>query len=193
MATPNFCVINANTYHVIENVEFDEWDDVIENIRTRGVREGYWASTHWNKKMDAREICYTSSCERFGTAWTTETDITSTIVIRSGYYEGAVLDYEIELVTSDADSFFLSDYDSIDDLIDAYLDALEEIIQWKGRQDKWNVGTFYIQKNNIRKWIDKRISDEIDKCESFCAENVDTELVCCGVLSNGEAVYERVG
>lgn len=209
MATANFYTKNARGYYVIldsyeaknaegvmQTYERDEWDfeDIIDNISHNDTFP--YPSKDWNGRMDARELCGgKTSCETFGNgkAWTTETCVSSVIVIRSGYYSGAVLDYDICVETSKGDSFYLSEYDSVDEMIEDYLDTLEDIIDWNGSEHKWNVGTFKIQKKNIRKWIENRVENEIQKCEDFCKEQCETELAVYARFSNGETMYTKVG
>lgn len=213
MATANFNVINAQSYYVLNNTyecENDEgvmeevvrdeweWDDLLRDIRYWGEETEMFPCTsdNWNKKMDARNICESNTnWETFGNgnAWTTETNIESFIVVRSGYYCGAVLDYDIKLTTCEGDEFYLSEYDNIDDLMKDYLNTIRDIVDWKGEQHKWNSGTFKIQKENIRKWIMKRIANEVEKCEKFCKESCETELVVSARFSNGETWYTKVG
>ena len=213
MATANFSVINARGYYtildtyeaenedgVMQTYERDEWDfrDLMDDIRYRGeiCKNFPNSSEEWNRRMDARELCESiSKWETFGNgnAWTTETNVESVIVMRSGYYEGAVFDYDIHVQTCDGDDFYLSDYDSVDDMIEDYLNALESVIEWKGYDHKWNVGTFKMQKNNIRKWIEKRVENEIQNCEDFCKANCQMELRVSARFSNGETWYSKVG
>jgi len=214
MATCNFWLKNARSYYAFndtyntindegEEVEVTrddwEWEDLLDCICYRG-EEGkifYCPSTEkYNRRMDARNICETNTdWQTFGNgnAWTTETNVESVIVIRSGYYAGAVFDYDIHVQTCDGDDFYLSDYDKVDDMIEDYLDALESVIEWKGYDHKWNVGTFKMQKNNIRKWIEKRINTHIENCEKFCKENCEMELCVSARFSNGETWYSKVG
>ena len=211
MATANFWVKNAQSYYAIndtyktENDEGEEvevardqwdWDDLIDSIRYRG-EEGkifYCQSCKWNGKMDAENICETNTeWETFGNgnAWTTETNIESQIVIRSGYYVGAVLDYDVKVESQDT-IYYLSDYDNVDDLVDDYMSGLKDLIEWRGHDHKWNVGTFKLQEKNIRKWIEKRINKHIENCEKFCKENCEMELCVSARFSNGETWYSKV-
>jgi hypothetical protein len=212
MATVNFSVKNAQSYYAIndtyktENDEGEEvevardqwdWDDLIDSIRYRG-EEGKIFVCHpydkWNGKMDAENICETNTeWETFGNgnAWTTETNIESQIVIRSGYYAGAVLDYDVKVESQDT-IYYLSDYDNVDDLVDDYMSGLKDLIEWRGHDHKWNVGTFKLQEKNIRKWIEKRINKHIENCEKFCKENCEMELCVSARFSNGETWYSKV-
>ena len=214
MATCNFWLKNARSYYAFndtyntindegEEVEVTrdecEWDDLLDCICYRGEEGKFFtcpSTETYNRRMDARNICETNTdWQTFGNgnAWTTETNVESVIVIRSGYYAGAVLDYDVKVETSQGDTLHLSDYDNVDDMIDDYMDILKDIVAWRGEEHKWNVGTFNIQKKNIRKWIDKRISTHIENCEKFCKENCEMELCVSARFSNGETWYSKVG
>lgn len=214
MATCNFWLKNARSYYVFndtyntinddgEEVEVTrdecEWYDLLGYICYRGEEGKFFtcpSTETYNRRMDARNICETNTdWQTFGNgnAWTTETNVESVIVIRSGYYEGAVLDYDVKVETSQGDTLHLSDYDNVDDMIDDYMDTMKDIVAWKGYQHKWNVGTFEIQKKNIRKWIEKRINTHIENCEKFCKENCEMELCVSARFSNGETWYSKVG
>lgn len=214
MATCNFWLKNAQSYYAFndtyntindegEEVEVTrdecEWDDLLDCICYRGEEGKFFtcpSTETYNRRMDARNICETNTdWQTFGNgnAWTTETNVESVIVIRSGYYAGAVLDYDVKVETSQGDTLHLSDYDNVDDMIDDYMDILKDIVAWRGEEHKWNVGTFNIQKKNIRKWIEKRINTYIENCEKFCKENCEMELCVSARFSNGETWYSKVG
>ena len=120
MATSNFWVKNAQSYYVfkdtceyeneegvMEEVPRDEWDwqSVMDDIRYYG-KDGNiftYESKGWNRTMDAEGICETETdwlTFGNGNAWTTETNVESFIYLRSGYYAGAVLDYDVKVTTS---------------------------------------------------------------------------------------------
>ena len=214
MATCNFWVKNAKSYYVFDDnystindegeeveVARDEWDwdSLLDEIRYLGKEGKIFdcpSSENHNRRMDATNICETNTdWNTFGNgnAWTTETNVESVICIRSGYYAGAVLDYDVKVETSQGDTLYLSDYDSVDDMVEDYLDTLENIISWKGYDHKWNMGTFKMQKKNIRKWIGKRIETHIENCEKFCKDVCDMELAVSARFSNGETWYTKVG
>lgn len=214
MATCNFWLKNAQSYYAfndtyktyddegeeVEVVRDDwEWEDLLDCICYRGKEGKFFvcpSTEKFNRRMDARNICETNTdWQTFGNgnAWTTETNVESVIVMRSGYYAGAILDYDVKVMSSQGDEFYLSDYDNVDDMIDNYMDTLKDIVDWQGGQHKWNGGTFEIQKKNIRKWIEKRINTHIENCEKFCKENCEMELCVSAIFSNGETWYSKVG
>lgn len=213
MATANFWVRNAQSYYAIndtyntindegEEVEVMrddwEWEDLLDNIRYHGEEGKIFdcpSSEKYNRRMDASNICETNTewlTFGNGNAWTTETNVESVICIRSGYYAGAVLDYDIK-VSTQGSSFYLSEYNDVDELIEDYLNELEDLVDWHGYDHKWNSGTFKMQKKNIRKWIEKRINTHIENCEKFCKENCEMELAVSARFSNGETWYSKVG
>lgn len=213
MATSNFWVRNAQSYYAFkdtyttvndegEDVEVTrsdwDWDDLLECICYRGEEGKIFdcpSTEKFNRRMDARNICETNTdwlTFGNGNAWTTETNVESVICIRSGYYAGAVFDYDVKVETSQGDTLHLSDYDNVDDMIDDYMDILKDIVDWKGEQHKWNVGTFKLQQKNIRKWIENRVNKHIENCEKFCKENCDVELCVRARFSNGETWYSEV-
>ena len=214
MATCNFYIKNAQSYYafndtyetendegVMEEVTRDEWDweDLIDCIYYRGEEGKIFncpSTEKQNRRMEARNICETNTdwlTFGNGNAWTTETNVESVIVIRNGYYAGAILDYDVKVMSSQGDIFYLSEYDNVDDMIDDYMDTLKDIVEWKGYQHNWNVGTFKLQQKNIRKWIEKRINTHIENCEKFCKDNCEMELAVSARFSNGETWYSKVG
>ncbi len=214
MATPNFSIKNASSYYVIldtyecenedgvmEEYTRDNWDfqDLFDDIAYRGEdnNDFPYRSEKWNREMDSNEICKSDAdWDTYGkskNAWTTETNIESVICYNLGYYNGINLDYDIKLQTCQGDNFYLSQYDNIDSMIEDYLNCLEDIVKWRGDDHKWNIGTFKMQKKNIRKWIEDRLEKEIEKCENFCKANCEMELCVSVRFSNGETWYSKVG
>lgn len=208
MATANFRVINARGYYtildsyecknedgVMETHQRDEWDfeDIMDNIRYNTTFQN--SRDGWNERMDGKELCSDCSTKSFGNAkpWFIDTYMESVITISSGYYSGAVLDYDICLESMKDDKFFLSEYRDVDEMINDYLDTLEDIVSWEGYSHKWNVGTFKIQKKNIRRWLKKHLENEIQKCEDFCKENCEVQLAVLARFGNGETMYTKVG
>ena len=206
MATSNFHAINAQSIYAItdeyvvdgQTYTRNEWDfqDLLCDIRYRGEEIGMTPTKAHNRQMDATELCETESqWETFGNgkAWTTETNVESVIVIRSGYYSGANLDYDIKVQTCEGDDFYLSGYEDVEDLLNDYMATLNDIVRWRGENHKWNEGTFKMQAKNIRKWVLNRITEEAEKCENFCKANCDVELRVSARFSNGETWYTKVG
>lgn len=214
MGTCNFGVTNAQSIYAILSTytyesedengnttvykdEFD-WDLDREGIQCHGENRGFpFPSDKWNNELDAREVCRsegkTEIFGKKGTAWTTETSIESVITLRFGYYEHANLDYDIKLYDCHGTEYFLSDYrGDVDSLISDYVDDMEGNIKWDGHNHGWNVGTFYMHRQNIVKWLTKLLETEIENCERFCKECCETELGVAARFSNGETWYNKI-
>lgn len=213
MGAPNFNVINArgiyafSDYIKTENEDGEEvevlkdtfdCEALYDALAYKGKENGFsYPSEEWNREMDAREICETPQTKFSygkGNAWTTDTYIKSVIVIRGGRYEGSVLDYDVTLENNNGYTFSLSEYNGkAEDMLDDYLSSIEDYVDYKGADHKWNIGTFKMHKANIRKWVEGILEAEIEKCEKFCKDNCEMELCVSARFSNGETWYQKVG
>jgi len=92
------------------------------------------------------------------------------VIIRSGYYAGVNLDWEMKIETNQYDEF-----DNIEDI---------EVING-------STGKEYPRHTEWAKnWCNKIIPKAIEKIEKTF-EEFTTPLNCIGVFSNGEAIYEK--
>lgn len=205
MATGNFSKVNAKNYYVIygtykdengEDVQRDSWDfdDLREFIREDGRETKLFTeeSNEWVDR-DAQELCYDSYYTHFGkNGILTDTTIVRTIIMRSGYYEGGNLDWEIEIQSPNGFRFKLSEYDSLENLVKDYMDSIRDCVERWGADYGWNLGTFKIQRKNMEKWLTKIIENEEEICEKFCKENCEDVYVVSARFSNGETWYSKV-
>ena len=216
MSTCNFSKVNADNYYVIystykdedidgNEVEYqrDEWDyDCLMeciNDYANNTYGGYDRVDGYdgNRNYPASKVCEKDTeWETFGTKkpWFLEVGVVSTILMRSGYYSGGNLDYDITLIDCQGrNTIKLSEYYDLGDMIDDMLDTLEEIVGDCGHdcEHPWNLGTFKMQRKNIEKWLTDRILNMIEECEDICQKMCDETYVCGGVFSNGEAIYYK--
>jgi hypothetical protein len=104
-------------------------------------------------------------------------EIELTAMIRSGYYEGANLDWDITL---HVDGY------SHDDVPDA-------LAEWEYQAEKeYNAGLVKANLRHVKLWTEKTCEAMRDSLEEIFAEYSDVKLRKVGQFSNGEAVYERV-
>ena len=213
MATSNFSVTNASGIYVVSDryttededgelveIQRDEldWDMVMESFRYTGNEMGFpYPSDKWNQELSGREVCesdsHTEVYGKKGTAWTTETTMTSVIVLRTGYYQDCNLDFDVKVTDCKGNQYLLSDYSDIGDLFEDYFTNLKEIVEWYGQDHGWNVGTLAMHRNNIEKWFTDHLSAEIEKCEAFCKKICDVQMKVAARFSNGETWYTKVG
>lgn len=205
MATGNFSKVNAKNYYVIygtykdengEEIQRDSWDfdDLRECIREDGRETKLFTekSDGWVDR-DAQELCCESYDTHFGKSdFLTDTRIVRTIIMRNGYYEGGNLDWDIEITSPDGCNFKLSEYDSLEDLIEDYMRSIRDYVDRWGADYGWNMGTYKMHKKNIEKWLTKIIENEEEICEKFCKENCEDVYVVSARFSNGETWYSKV-
>lgn len=211
MATSNFNKKNAKAYYVIldtykdedgNDVMRDDYDykDYLDAIREVGKANGNFPVSDAGYGLD--DMLYVCSSnenkewERFGKSgkvYHTETTIEKIIGVRDGYYSGANLDFDLIIRTYNGDSFQLSDYYTREDLVNDYLDHIEYCVENFGLDYGWTLGTFKMQKENIRKWINKRIDKAMEECDDFCKDNCEGVYEVSARFSNGETWYSKVG
>ena len=213
MSTANFSKVNANNYYVILDTFKDEdengneverykeswYYDELKDLITYGADEKFGGWDRIEGGDGNRNYYGTYICEKdtvwntFGSKapWFLEVGITPTIIMRSGYYSGATLDYELRITDSRSNEVKLSDYDDLGDLLNDMMDNLYELVEWHGHECGWTTGTFKMQRKNIERWLEAKILEVIDECEAICAANAEETLVCGGRFSNGEAIYYR--
>lgn len=188
MGTSNFHKVNASQYYSVffeadeenEGFQDDFWyDDQIDCIRSFLNEKGfnlnaYSKDPHELRSFPSRVI---ASISAYKTICNVDFNITMYAVVRSGYYEGFVLDwfYEVE-IEGDCD-------------IDCFptLEQLSETISYYGDV---SVGMGVIQAKNALKWLNKTVDSLIETTEGYFKE-ITTPLVVTARFSNGETIYEK--
>ena len=94
----------------------------------------------------------------------------------AGYYEGANLDYDIEVYNG----FEYSD---------EIENTLESIFEYSKNLP---VGMQKIQAKNTLKWIEKVKAETSEKIENLFSEMCDNRLELVGTFSNGESIYREI-
>ena len=181
--TPNFSNKNASKVFAVLGNQYDEdgnhiWPeefDIDEAIvyyreQLKELPFDYFEMDVWdnNRSYPARCIAELYSSKQYGDI---EFTITVSCMIRSAYYDGANLDWEVE---------YGENYDDLEYAIEAELSFSESM----------NKGMQELQKDNIRTWAENKTSEMIEAIEKIY-EQASTPLRCVGVFSNGEAIYER--
>lgn len=161
-----------------------EYDDLIDNIghdikENGGIKENKYLD---NSRYSIQSLGYFKETKHYGDI---DVTIKITAVIQSAYYEGATLDYLIE-VESRGDSWkhntgshYDNDLDSImDDVFDPYYTDL-------------NKGLCKIMIPKALNWCENTIERLSSKVEGIFEGWSEHKLKCKGVFSNGEAIYEQ--
>jgi hypothetical protein len=123
-----------------------------------------------NRNYEATGIKSLVAYKTFGNV---EVEVLLTAVIRSGYYEGANLDWELNYYAG-------SGYDDILDLTYEFESQYE------------NQGMAKIQKRNAEKWATKIGEQMVEELERIFTQ-VSKPLEVVARFSNGETIYKEVG
>lgn len=146
MSTPNFNKKNASKYYAVELQDEYDYDVLKENLHF----EFQDTADFWENNGEGKVVAQIVKCFN---NW----EITFNIIIRSGYYDGANLDWDVIVKdTRDYTEYYYGDYEE------------KELPQC------------------VNNWI----TSKIKKVEKIFAQ-YSTPLVCKGIFSNGEAIYEK--
>lgn len=191
MGTSNFHKVNAKQYYSVffesyeENEGFEDfwYDDQIENIRSFLKEKGFNVDANSLKNVkDPHELRsfpshVIGSISEYKRICNVEFQINMYAVVRSGYYDGFVLDwfYEVE-IEGDCDIDIIPDFEQVSETLSYYGDV--------------SVGMAKIQAKNALKWLNKTVDSLIETTED-CFEKITTPLVIVARFSNGETIYEK--
>ena len=191
MATSNFHKVNASQYYSVffeadeENEQIDDfwYDDQIENIRSFLNEKGFNVDANSLKNVkDPDELRsfpsnIIGSISEYKRICNVEFQINMYAVVRSGYYDGFILDwfYEVE-IEGDCDIDCLPNLEQLSETLSYYGDV--------------SVGMGKIQAKNALKWLNKTVDSLIENTEDYFKE-ITTPLVITAQFSNGETFYAK--
>ncbi len=165
-----------------ENVSCESWEyeEQIENVQYHMEQnKGKFTYSDYEQKsqLDNRNFCASfvgslSIAKNFGDV---NVDVQLNCFSRAGYYEGACLDWELNINVDGNDS------DDIDDV--TYF--VENTSSYN-----MNEGMLKIQAKNAQKWANK-IKDELIAAVEKSFENSSTCFVRVATFSNGETIYQK--
>jgi hypothetical protein len=196
MGASNFYNRNANNVYAVlmdyEDVVFDEdgneteetqmvqceswdYDNLIDYVTELMDEQKLFKAVdrvefYNNRNYEATGIKSLASYKTFGNV---EVEVLLTAVIRSGYYEGANLDWELNYYAG-------SGYDDILDLT------------YEFESQNENQGMAKIQKRNAEKWATKIGEQMVEELERIFTQ-VSKPLEVVARFSNGETFYKEVG
>jgi hypothetical protein len=169
MATNNFYKKNASYFYVIDNEEgnFDIWEFIEDDILNDLAKLGYEDIRNENK-WDERDSKIIAE-KRF---YEDDIEVKLYVIIRAGYYSGANLDWDFEIIDNEGNEIKCGDYYE-NDFYD-YIEDRKEKNEMKKQQKR----------------IVKKLHKEIDKLEKMFAK-ITTPYIKIGQFSNGEAIYQK--
>lgn len=213
MSTCNFHKKNASRFYVISDTmeaeneegvketvyksEIDFEDDT-DNILYRAKKDGFEKPDNKYRdndfdRMDGLKVAdksgFKSFCKSKERYDFVDFHFKTAIFLNSGYYSDCNLDFDIQVSCCGSwNAYNLADYDTVGEMIE---DIVED---WaENAEIGWNKGFISIKKKKVEDFLRKEIEDLIDTCEEICKDCSNETYVCRGVMSNGEAIYSKVG
>lgn len=166
----------------------DDWayDDLVSNIGYEVERLG---GTPENETIKSGSYGISSLGVFKRKKWygDVEVRVIFTLVCQSAYYEGATLDWLIE-IQGCCDTYKYSTGSNYDENLD---DILDMLFDSSYPTTDMNAGLCAIIKPKAKAWIEEQIEELTEVLEKLCAEWSEHKLHCAGVFSNGEAVYTK--
>ena len=207
MATSNFMNVNAKQVYAIpstymetdengneieRNMDSWDYDDLMDSIADNAGWDRIEGGDN-NRYYNGSYVCENIETLNFGKSAPSflETTIKSTIIMRSGYYSGVNLDYEI--CVEDCGGYDACLSEGYENMINAMMENYRYLAERYATEDGWNMGLFNMQRKNIEKWLENAINEAVEKCEKICKENCNDQLVVEARFSNGETWYSKVG
>lgn len=177
-------------YRAVESWEVDDFKEYLRETAETKVKDTPYTYREQEKSDNDRNYCATdlfslNTSKMFGDI---EVNLTITGQIVSAYYEGASLDYRLEIYNGSEDCevengrYTVTVADILDDLFEP---------QYEHYQSDMNQGMRKIQMGNAIKWAEK----ETEKLKELIEEiftQVSQPLNVVAQFSNGETVYEKI-
>lgn len=169
-------------YRSLESWEIDDWKlyfrECLENVGGT-----YDEELTNDRNRPARYLGYFQQSKFYGDE---EFTVRLRIYYQHGYYEGANLDYDIEIDAGYG-------WEEVDEeLCNGNIVTIEDIVTNSLENSDLPKGMQKIQSKNIIKWIEKYIKETSEKIENLFSEVCDNRLELVCTFSNGESIYKEV-
>lgn len=176
MSTPNFSNINASRIYATHNEDYENVHyNVMSDLENRGwypIKEYDSSNRYYGGRMfmqKDKEV----SIGRFSIS------VSVKAIIRNGYYDDFNFDWDIEI-----------EGDGSYDVSGEYSFGEEDAANLIYDCTYYTMGFCRMQARNLVSKVRCAISELSEELEKVYACYTD-QLVCVGIFSNGEAVYER--
>ena len=191
MSTPNFSKKNARDYHCVgltqEDDDFIDWYFIMEEIREVAKEEHKFYNIDESDSDRYRTLNYVTE-KNYEMQYGGERYYATVMLgIRSGYYSGANIDYDI-ILKDDIYGWPYFDLEGGDTH-----QLAEDCVRYKEKNEQFSVnkGIFTIHRKKLEKRLEQWLNSIVEECEDICKKCAEEELVCTVQFSNGEAIYER--
>jgi hypothetical protein len=176
MGTGNFSNENANSVFAVLMDKESDYDFFVEDIIEVLEDKGF---TEINRRDNARnysglELAAKAVSKQYCGVWF---EVNITAILRTGYYQGANLDWSIAYCIGDSGWF-----DSLPDL-----NSIKDDLSYYGA----GMGIATIQSKNALKWLENAPDGLIEELEAIYRDVCEHELAEAARFSNGEVMYCR--
>lgn len=208
MSTPNFKVDNANKHYAVlmnreitdpegettvevpDELEMEDLLGEIKNQMNEKFKDSDVEVDNLSDSLDDRQFAFSLVSLSKVFAEDFELTISFRLTLNEGYYEGATLDYNVDLeetAVSGHEFENLPDYSKSD-----IKEVLKEWIEdWQENLDEDVESPESPDIGEMIQWINKSYGFIEQGVEDVYENICEVPLVRVGIFSNGEAVYER--
>lgn len=199
MSTPNFAYWNANNVYFIEDGDDFLVEDLRESLKSMLENDkslNLYDRNEYDGDYSYPAVVY-ATIEREFEFCGAPMCVSADMVVRSGYYGGYNLDFDINVSCGDA---FGNEYINsqrshygYNSGFDFGLDLVDELIDYNVPDLLgYPKGLFAMNRSRFAKRIEKEINAMVSLADDLCGKLCDDEYACTAVFSNGEALYEKV-
>lgn len=162
-----------------------ECDDFISNMGYEIKRIGGRAENEsfQDRNYNRQTLGILESTKSYGDV---ELGVKITAVLQSAYYEGATLDYIIQ-IEANGETFDYSTGSYYDTDLDSVLESVFE-----PEYSEMNAGLCKMLQPKAQNWLESEIETLATKLEELYEDWAQHKLGCTAVFSNGEAIYHSV-
>jgi hypothetical protein len=181
------CIEHSEEYRCSEQYEYDDFKKYLQEVAEEKTKETVFRYSDENYSDNDRNYCATDlfSLQTSKSYGDIEVELKIIGQIVSGYYEGASLDFRLEIYNGWEWSEVDRNYDA-----ESILEGLFDVGYDSCRSDM-NKGLRNILHTKATSWAEKESQKMIDLVEKIFTE-VSMPLNVVGTFSNGETVYEKV-
>jgi hypothetical protein len=177
MATSNFLNRNASNVFAVEIENDFDYDDIKENLKYHFLSENFKYDfteiNKWNNDRNFSGFIIGAVQDSVNIQELFDIDVNINVIIRSGYYSGVNLDWELDICT------YYENLDSVDDIT---LELLQEDYPDEN-----------ITEDIVQKTIDsiqEKINELTEEIENVFKQ-YSTPLNVYATFSNGETIYQK--
>ena len=191
MGTSNFYKVNADKYYAVHmnddegnytDIDFEaETDRIDEELKARGYEN---VCRHWERRSDDAQV--------LGQLFVSEPDdlfmVEATVLLRAGYYEGANLDWELNIVPP-------MDWEDFSEFQDMNLKEQRDMVynELLEAGDRGYIDRKYLkQYEQITDALSETIENVIEKLHRDFGQIAQHTLIRTATFSDGTSIYSEV-